>query len=261
MAKGGVMSINELMENSRLYRMRRVVRLIPRAPRCKLCNVPFAGPGRIFKLVGYGRSRKNPNMCTACFERAPVGGAELDVGVLFADLRGYTSLVESASPEEAAALLAPFYRAARDVLMRNDAVIDKLVGDEVMALFIPLFIAEDPIKKMVDAGIELLEQTGALGLEVGAGADFGVAYVGNVGEEEVKDFTALGDVVNTASRLQAQADPGQLIVSESVYALVGDRFPGAALVELNLKGKSEPVVAHVLEIAAGIREPASVPRA
>jgi adenylate cyclase len=261
MAKGGAMSITELMENSRLYRMRRVVRLIPRAPRCKLCNVPFAGPGRIFKLVGYGRSRKNPNMCTACFERAPVGGAELDVGVLFADLRGYTSLVESASPEEAAALLAPFYRAARDVLMRNDAVIDKLVGDEVMALFIPLFIAEDPIKKMVDAGIELLEQTGALGLEVGAGADFGVAYVGNVGEEEVKDFTALGDVVNTASRLQAQADPGQLILSESVYGAVRDRFPGAALVELNLKGKSEPVAAHVLEIAAGIREPASVPRA
>jgi adenylate cyclase len=255
MAKGGAMSIDELMDNSRLYRMRRVVRLIPRAPRCKLCNVPFAGPGRIFKLVGYGRSRKNPNMCTACFERAPVGGAELEVGVLFADLRGYTSLVESASPEEAAALLAPFYRAARDVLMRNDAVIDKLVGDEVMALFIPLFIPEDPIKKMVDAGIELLEQTAALGLEVGAGADFGVAYVGNVGEEEVKDFTALGDVVNTASRLQAQADPGQLILSESVYALVGDSFPGAALVELNLKGKSEPVTAHVLEIAA--REPAT----
>jgi len=250
MAKGGVMSINELMENSRLYRMRRVVRLIPRAPRCKLCNVPFAGPGRIFKLVGYGRSRKNPNMCTACFERAPVGGAELDVGVLFADVRGYTSLVESASPEEAAALLAPFYRAARDVLMRNDAVIDKLVGDEVMALFIPLFIAEDPIKKMVDAGIELLEQTGALGLEVGAGADFGVAYVGNVGEEEVKDFTALGDVVNTASRLQAQADPGQLILSESVYGAVRDRFPGARPVELELKGKSARVAAHLIEVTS-----------
>lgn len=108
---------------------------------------------------------------------------------------------------------------------------------------------------MVDAGIELLEQTEAVGLEVGAGADFGVAYVGNVGEEEVKDFTALGDVVNTASRLQAQADPGQLIVSESVYAVVGDSFPGADLVELNLKGKSEPVAAHVIEIAA--REPAT----
>jgi len=97
--------------------------------------------------------------------------------------------------------------------MRKDAVIDKLVGDEVMGLFIPLFIGEDAIRKMVEAGIELLEQTAAVGLEVGAGADFGVAYVGNVGEEEVEDFTALGDVVNTAARLQAQAQPAQLILS------------------------------------------------
>jgi adenylate cyclase len=244
-------SFQELMERSKLYRLRRIMRLIPRPPRCKLCNVPFAGPGRIFRLVGYGRSRKNPNMCTTCFERAPVGGAELDVGVLFADLRGYTSLVESASPEEAAALLAPFYRAARDVLMRNEAVIDKLVGDEVMALFIPVFMGEeDPIKKMVDAGIELLEQTGAAGLGVGAGADWGLAFVGNVGEEEVKDFTALGDVVNTASRLQAQAEPGQLIVSERVYEAVRDRVPATTRVEFELKGKSAPVAAHVIEVTS-----------
>jgi len=236
------------MESSRLYRLRRFMRLIPRPPRCKLCNVPFAGPGRIFRLAGYGRSRKNPNMCTACFERAPVGGAEIDVGVLFADLRGYTSLVESVSPEEAAALVAPFYRAAREVLMRNDAVIDKLVGDEVMALFIPLFMGEDPIKKMVDAGVELLQQTAALGLEVGAGADFGLAFVGNVGEEDVKDFTALGDVVNTAARLQAQAEPAQLILSERVYEAVRDRFPAAGRVELELKGKAAPVAAHLIDV-------------
>ena len=251
MEKTDAASFQELMERSKLYRLRRIMRLIPRPPRCKLCNVPFAGPGRIFRLVGYGRSRKNPNMCTTCFERAPVGGAELDVGVLFADLRGYTSLVESASPEEAAALLAPFYSAARDVLMRNEAVIDKLVGDEVMALFIPVFMKEeDPIRKMVDAGIELLEQTAAVGLDVGAGADWGLAFVGNVGEEEVKDFTALGDVVNTAARLQAQAKPAQLIVSERVYEGVRDRFPAAGRVEFDLKGKSAPVAAHVIDVTS-----------
>jgi class 3 adenylate cyclase len=116
--------------------------------------------------------------------------------------------------------------------MRKDAVIDTLVGDEVMGLFIPLFIGEDAIRKMVEAGIELLEQTAAVGLEVGAGADFGVAYVGNVGEEEVKDFTALGDVVNTAARLQMQAQPAQLILSESVYAAVRVRFPTVEPVKL-----------------------------
>jgi adenylate cyclase len=200
-------SLPELIASSRIYRVRRVMRLIPKAPRCRMCNVPFAGPGRVFKLAGLGRSRKNPNICNSCFERAPVGGSALDIGVLFADVRGFTSLAEHASPEEVADRLAPFYGAARTVLVRHDAVIDKLVGDEVMALFIPLLIGDSALEKMVAAGVELLDQVGS-SLPVGAGADFGTAYVGNVGEEDVKDFTALGNVVNTAARLQARAEGG-----------------------------------------------------
>jgi adenylate cyclase len=122
----------------------------------------------------------------------------------------------------------------------------------MMGLFIPLFIGEDAIRKMVEAGVELLEQTEVVGLEVGAGADFGVAYVGNVGEEEVKDFTALGDVVNTAARLQAQAQPAQLILSERVYKAVRERFPAAKPVELELKGKSAPVAAHLTEVGSSL---------
>jgi adenylate cyclase len=121
-----------------------------------------------------------------------------------------------------------------------------------MGLFIPLFIGEDAIRKMVEAGVELLEQTEVVGLEVGAGADFGVAYVGNVGEEEVKDFTALGDVVNTAARLQAQAQPAQLILSERVYKAVRERFPAAKPVDLELKGKSAPVAAHLIEVGSSL---------
>lgn len=238
-------SLPELIAGSRIYRIRRVMRFVPRAPRCKMCNVPFAGPGRMFRLAGLGPSRKNPNMCNACFERAPVGGSEMEIGVLFADVRGFTSLAEQASPEEVAERLAPFYRGARGVLLRNDAVIDKLVGDEVMALFIPILIGEDALEKMVTAGVELLDQLGT-SLPVGAGADFGSAYVGNVGEEDVKDFTALGDVVNTAARLQAQAEAGQLVVSERVYKAVGERFPEAKHFDLALKGKSAPVEAHVI---------------
>jgi adenylate cyclase len=249
MGKKQPASIPELKANSKLYRMRRVMRLVPRAPRCKLCNVPFRGPGRVFKLAGFGPSRKNPNMCKACFEKAPVGGVEMEIGVLFADVRGFTTLAEGVSPEEVAARLAPFYGAARNVLLRNDAVIDKLVGDEVMGLFIPLFIGENAVEKMVTAAVELLEEV-TPALPIGAGADFGPAYVGNVGEDDVKDFTALGDVVNTAARLQAQAEPGQLLVSERVYEAVRDRFPTAAHVELELKGKTSPVAAHVIQVGA-----------
>ena len=172
MARREAASLEELMVSSWLYRFRKVVRFGPMSRRCKLCNVPFAGPGRAFKLAGLGPSRKNPNMCTTCFERAPVGGTELEIGVLFADVRGFTSLAEDAAPEEVAARLAPFYKAARSVLIRNDAVIDKLVGDEVMALFIPTFIGEAAIDKLVSAGVELLENVGGT-LPVGAGADFG----------------------------------------------------------------------------------------
>jgi|SRR5215207_9268135 len=89
MAEEQPVSLSELMSSSRLYRMRRIVRFVPRSPRCKLCNFPFAGPGRVFRLAGFGQSRKHPNMCTAGFERAPVVGAEIEVGVLFADVRGY----------------------------------------------------------------------------------------------------------------------------------------------------------------------------
>ena len=251
---GPAMSLAELMERSKLYRFRKMTRAIPRAPRCKLCNVPFAGIGRLFRLAGFAPSRKNPNMCNSCFERAPVGGSEVEIGVLFADVRGYTSLVESSSPEQTAELLKPFYRTARDVLLRQDAVIDKLVGDEVMALFIPLFAGENAIEKMVAAGVDLLEAVGPQ-LPVGAGADFGRAFVGNVGEEDVKDFTALGDVVNTAARLQARAEPGQLLVSERVYEVVSDRFPDAEHVDLDLKGKAAPVGAHVIETGLRVTAP------
>jgi adenylate cyclase len=245
--QGPAMSLADLMESSKLYRFRRITRTIPRAPRCKLCNIPFAGLGRIFRLAGFAPSRKNPNMCNACFEKAPVGGSEAEIGVLFADVRGYTSLVETSSPEAAAELLKPFYRSARDVLLRHDAVIDKLVGDEVMALFIPLFMQRDPIAEMVKGALELLEQVRSA-LPIGAGADFGAAFVGNVGEEDVKDFTALGDVVNTAARLQAQAEPGELLVSERVFEAVRERFPDSAQRDLELKGKAGPVAAYVIDV-------------
>ena len=245
-------SLEELMASSTLYRMRRIVRFLPAPPRCKICNVPFAGPGKIFKLAGLGQSRKNPSMCTACFERAPVGGSETEVGVLFADVRGFTALAEANSPEEVARLLEPFYRTARRVLMRHEAVIDKLVGDEVMALFVPLLVRDDALVKTALAGVELLEELASAErpLPVGAGADFGRAFVGNVGEEDVKDFTALGDVVNTAARLQAAAEPGQLLVSQRVYEAVKERFPGARPVELELKGKGTPVAACAIDVSA-----------
>ncbi len=178
------------------------------------------------------------------------------MGVLFADMRGFTSLAETMTPSQAADLLNRFYAVATDVFAKRDAVIDKLAGDEVMALFMQAFAGEEYLAKLASSAETLLRELGfgsghESWLPLGIGIDCGVAFVGNVGSGEVKDFTAIGDVVNTAARLQGQAGPGQIVMSERVYEAVGTRFPNAPRVELELKGKSETVAARVIDIWSG----------
>ena len=229
---------------------RAAARAIPHGPRCKLCLRPFAGFGRVLPGGGFSPSRKNPNFCKMCFEQAPVGCKEMEIGVLFADVRGYTALSESRPTAEVAELMNRFYELATKVLLRHDAVIDKLIGDEVMALFIPAWFPS-ATTNMVRAGENLLDGVGVGSgedpwLPLGIGLDYGVASVGNVGTGEVKDFTAIGDVVNTAARLQQCAKAGQLVMSERVRANLQDPNPEAAPLELQLKGKAEPVKAWVV---------------
>ena len=233
----------------------RFLQAMPSPPRCKLCHAPFEGiGGKLCYLIGRGRSRKNPRMCTGCFEHAPLGGIEAEVGVLFADMRGFTSLAEAQSPEEVARLLNRFYAVATDALSHHDAVIDKLMGDEVMALFLPAFTGEGCIQKAASAAEALLRGVGygseeGPWLPLGLGLDYGLAFVGNVGSGVVKDFTAIGDVVNTAARLQGEAKAGQLVISERVYQYVSARYPQARPVQLELKGKREPTLARVVTVA------------
>jgi adenylate cyclase len=178
---------------------------------------------------------------------------EIELGILFADVRGYTTLAEGKPPEEVARLLNRFYALATEEISRRDGVIDKMVGDEVMALFLTGWTGPDYMERMVSTGEALLRGVGhgsreGPWLPLGVGVDFGLAFVGNIGAGEVKDFTALGDVVNTAARLQGEAQAGQLVMSERVYQAVSGRYPSARRVELQLKGKSQPVTAHVVEI-------------
>jgi adenylate cyclase len=213
---------------------------------------PFAGIGRVLPGGGFSPSRKNPNFCKSCFEQAPIGCREIETGVLFADVRGYTALSESRPMAELTELMNRFYALAADVLIRHDAVIDKLIGDEVMALFIPSW-TPSAASHMLAAAEDMLGGVGFGSdeepwLPVGIGVDYGLASVGNVGSGEVKDFTAIGDVVNTAARLQAYAEPGQLVISEHAYRVAGARRRGATAVELELQRKTEPVRAYSLRV-------------
>ncbi len=226
--------------------MHRFLHALPGHSRCQICSAPFEGGGSfVARRLGYRPSRKNPTVCAACVENSPPGGATMDVGVLFADLRGFTSRSEGADPSEVSSLLRRFYGCAERTLF-PEGVIDKLIGDAVMALYLPILLSRFPAgvgATMLRQAQDLLEEVGygtdaGPFAEVGVGIDYGEAFVGNIGDRAVYDFTAVGDVVNTASRLQGQAGGGEIVLSDRVAALLD--APVGEAVELELKGKSEP---------------------
>ena len=249
----------ELM-NSHLPRaFSAVMRRLPSDPRCRLCHAPYGGiGGRIMRRVGFGPSRKSPALCNTCFEKAPMGGVEMEVGVLFADVRGFTSLAEGMAPNQVADLLNRFYGSATAILARS-AIIDKLVGDEVMALYLPALLAEGWERHMLRDASDLLAAVGFGSsaepwLPLGIGLDVGRAFVGNVGAGDVKDFTAVGDVINTAARLQSSAAAGQIVISERLFAGLPSSGTVASSRNLALKGKRDPEPVRVIDLGANLSE-------
>lgn len=237
-----------------LRTLKRVMRLLPGSPRCKVCYNPFGGVGGGFcRLVGFSPSKKNPRLCTLCCEKMPRGGAEVETAILFADIRGSTGLADQLGPARFAELLNRFYDVATDILIDRDATVDKLIGDEVMAFFVPGFAGSDFRQKAIRAGQALLRAFGYGGmrepwLAVGIGIDVGTAYVGNVGGEHIVDFTALGDPVNMAERIQAKAKAGELLVSAAAFAAVADRYPECASHAIMVRGKHRAVDVYSLPV-------------
>ncbi len=171
---------------------------------------------------------------------------------MFVDIRGYTSLVEQMEPAAVAARLNRFYEIATQAVFRHDGTLDKLVGDEVMAFFGAPLNWQDHSKRAITAALEILRGVTALPeqdrLEIGIGISSGPAFVGNVGGKDFTDYTVLGDTVNVAARLQGAAAPSEILLAQESFDPVARQFPKATRRELELKGKTEPVVAW--EIAA-----------
>ncbi len=173
------------------------------------------------------------------------------MGVLFADIRGFTAWSEQHAPGEVTERLTRFYGQASRVLTRDDALVE-YVGDQVTSLYLTDFpsLGEQTSEVMVSAAERLLRELhgheSEEALPVGVGIHMGVASVGNVGKGETKDFTAIGDVVNTAARLQSCALAGQIVVSDEVYKKAGAGCPQAEPTSFSVKGKSEPLRAHVI---------------
>jgi adenylate cyclase len=222
-----------------------IFRALPAPPRCKQCYAPYKGiGGALVALAGFGPSRKNPNFCMRCYEGLGQGGAEVDIAVLFADVRGSTKMGERLRPADFAGLLGRFYRAVTKVLVGHDAIIDKLIGDEVMALFIPGICGPQYHRRAAEAAVALMHAVGygpsrAPWMPLGAAVHAGLSFVGNVGGENIADFTALGDPVNTAARLAATAAAGEVLLSEPIYAAAAEQLRGVDRRILELRGKKE----------------------
>lgn len=238
-----------------LRHIRHFLKIIPKGPRCKFCNAPYHGIGApIMRLLGQGPSRLSPQLCAQCHKYASryLGGAEIELTMLFADVRGSTTLAEKMNPSEFGQLISRFFATASDVIINSKALLDRLVGDQVIGLYIPGFAGKDHRHLAIQAAKDLLLATGHGSMSepwipVGIGIHTGLAFVGSVGDAGIAtDITVLGDAANTAARLSSSAAKGEILVSE--FAAVPE-FNHAHLEtrQLQLKGKSQPVNVCVLK--------------
>ena len=237
---------------------RRLFGLLPGNPRCKFCHGPFAGPGATpMRLIGKRPSGLTPQLCNQCeaMARKLPGGAEIELSMLFADMRGSTTLAEQMSPLAYSQLINRFFVTATEVLVDTRSMVDRLVGDQVIGLYVPGFAGREHAQLAIKGARELLLKTGHADPDgpwapVGIGVHTDVAFVGAVGTEGgATDITVLGDAPNTAARLSSAAAAGEIIISEQAYQAAGMDDLKLGERELTLKGKQEPVGVRLLRVS------------
>lgn len=241
-----------------LREARNMFGILPGHTRCKFCNAPFDGFfAPVMRRMGRGPSRLTMQFCEQCQTLAQqhVGGAEVELTLLFADVRGSTKLGEQMRPVEFSQLISRFFTATSHVLLDTHAWVDRLVGDQVIGIYLPYFVGPHHVELAVHAGKDLLQATGhgspaGPWIEVGVGVHCGTAFMGTVGSKtEVTDITVLGDVPNVTARLSSAARAGEILISDEAFGRteLPDTLEQRSL---ELKGKSQPMKVHVWTQAA-----------
>ena len=182
-------------------------------------------------------------------EKVKLGGVRQVITALFADVRGFTTLSESSSPEIIVNLLNRYFTLVSEIIFRHGGTLDKYIGDGLMALFGAPYASERDAVKAVRAAVDMqraliefnkeLDELGLPNIAIGIGINTGAAIVGYIGSETRLDYTAIGDTVNTAARLESNSKPGQIIVSETTMQALDESFNLKPLDTIKLKGKSE----------------------
>ncbi|MDD6182700.1 MAG: adenylate/guanylate cyclase domain-containing protein, partial [Lachnospiraceae bacterium] len=190
-----------------------------------------------------------------------LGGENRHIAVLFVDIRGFTTMSESLEPEQVVEILNEYLSLTTRSIFDHNGTLDKFVGDATMAVFNAPFDLDDYVFRAVctardiAAGSKELEEKimKKYGKKVGfgIGVNCGPAVVGNIGCEVRMDYTAIGDTVNTAARLESNAKSGQILISQAVYEAVKDRVEATAIGEIPLKGKAKGVLVYSLDEVKG----------
>lgn len=236
--------------------LRPFVRAIPSDPRCRVCSYPFQGIGGMLSrtLFGLVPSKMNPQLCNVCerFADRHQGGTELELSLLFADVRGSTGIAERMTPSKFRELIDQFYQVTTKILFQHNAFIEKLIGDEVTGFFVPGFAGKNHARVAIEAGKEILEATGhgspdGPWIPIGVGVHKGIAFVGAVSTGAgTTDIAVLGDNVNAAARVAAQAGIGELLVSHDAIHASGLDYSSLEARHLDLKGRTEPIDVRVI---------------
>jgi adenylate cyclase len=201
---------------------------------------------------------KNPTICQVCLRgirKFPAGGAEIECTLLFADIRGSTGIAEQSDPTTYASLVRRFYTAGSEAVIHEPGIVDKFVGDEVVALFIPAFSGQRHSGAAIRAAGRMLEMTGhrdpaGAWLGIGIGIHAGPAFVGSVAVgDAVTDFTALGDTVNAGARLASEASAGEVMISEAALANAGTDGAGLPRRTLQLRGRDAALTVASADLA------------
>ena len=183
-----------------------------------------------------------------------LGGEKRDVAVMFVDIRGFTPMSENLQPEQVVQILNEYLTLTTESIFKHNGMLDKFIGDATMAVFNAPFDLEDYLYEAVatawdiksgseELGRKLMEQFGRT-VSFGIGVNCGDAVVGNIGCEFRMDYTAIGDTVNTAARLESRAKPGQILISEKLYKALEHRIEAEEVGEMELKGKSNKIVVY-----------------
>jgi len=177
-----------------------------------------------------------------------------EVTILFADIRSFTTISERMDAEEVVSMLNQFFGVMVDIVFRNNGILDKFVGDQLMAVFGIISSDSSAPYDAVKTAIEMQDASEDLmnlrrkqdkeTFEIGIGINTGSTIVGNVGSENRMDYTVIGDSVNVAGRLQQMAKGGEIVIGEQTYVHIKNRFRIEKRGEISVKNKREPVICY-----------------